>query len=130
MNFKPADEEQRVIAELKGKLAAAENENKEIKTEFLNMSEDHARLIKAVAERDALLKEKDGALRVLCDTDAWMRDWESVRKELSKTPPSEALDRALAAEREKCEAGRINQSGAEFTYDTVVSVLLWGKKGA
>jgi hypothetical protein len=70
------------------------------------------KLAKDVTERDALIKEKDAALResLSCLKDmasgvsGWA--WEGVlgdaHEVLSKTLPSKALDRALAAEREKC----------------------------
>jgi len=62
---------------------------------------------KQVAERDALLKEKDAALRLIMD-DQHMEEnryvFITAKDALSKTFPSEALERALAVEREKFAA--------------------------
>jgi hypothetical protein len=63
-----------------------------------------AELRKQVAERDALLVEKDAALKEtqnfkVLPIGLTMR----IKHALSKTLPSEALERALAAEREQKE---------------------------
>jgi len=81
-----------------------------------------ADLVKQVAERDALIKEYLDALKIAIEYLS-SNPKASVDELFNKTLPSEALDRALAAERENVwldAASRAYDVGAHGLHDDII----------